>query len=88
MFFFFQLQLISFSFTGEEDYIFTDQIDMVVNVSTSLVRIKFSILTDNFVLEGNESFSISATFDESLKSYELRANEFVADPIIVIIQGM
>ena len=79
--------MLSFSFTGEDDYCFTDQIDLVVNVSTSLVRIEFYIPTDSFGLEGNESFSISATLEESLKSYELRANEFVADPLVVIIYG-
>ena len=71
--------MLSFSFTGEDDYSFANQIDFVVNVSTGLVRIEFSILANGV---GNKSFSISATLED-----ELRANEFVADPLIVTIYG-
>ena len=49
---------------------------------TNILRIEFSIPTDSVALEGNESFSISATISPQI------ANEFVADPLIVTIQDV
>ena len=52
------------------------------------VRIEFSILTDSVALEGNESFFVNATFDETFQQIKIKDNEFVANPLIVSIQDV
>ena len=47
------------------------------------VRIEFSILTDSVALEGNENFSINATFNETFQQIKLQDNEFVSNPLVV-----
>ena len=52
------------------------------------VRIEFSILTDSVALEGNENFSINATFNETFQQIKLQDNEFVSNPLVVSIQDV
>ena len=80
------LLFLTFFFTGTEDYSFTDLADEFI--MTDPVGIQFSISTDSVALEGNETFSISATLLDTIPSIAPAANEFVADPLVVSIQDV
>jgi imidazole glycerol phosphate synthase subunit HisF len=67
-----------------DEYSFTD----VTDEFNILTTIGIYILTDSVALEGNETFSINASLVNDNPLLKPAENEFVADPLIVIIQDV
>ena len=79
------MKVVYSCFTGAGEYSFTDLNGQFI---TDPLEVDFSIPTDSIALEGNETFCINATLLDTFPSVAPETNEFVADPLIVIIQDV